>query len=104
LTRLRSFRDDWLTGPWGGPLERVDPHTADDDPSPKPRLEALLARGAAAHRCGDRGRAENLLLHVLGDALRRGPWSMRWNPAAALARLALAGGERETALKIIHVT
>jgi DNA-binding CsgD family transcriptional regulator len=98
--RVTEAHLDWFTGRWGGLLERASARTADDDLSPEPRLEAVLVQGLLDAAVGDHGRAETRLRHVLGDALRRGPVEYAMEPAAALARLALAGGDCESAMKV----
>ncbi len=91
---------DWLTGAWPGLSSRAAALSEDDRLRPADRLQAVLVAGLLEAAAGDRGRAEDHLRQVQGETLRCGAVEYAMEPAAALARLALADGESETALKV----
>jgi DNA-binding CsgD family transcriptional regulator len=91
---------DWLTGAWDGLASRAAALSGDERLSSAARLQAVLVTGLLDAAAGDRGRAEDRLRQVLGETLRRGAVEYALEPAAALARLALADAEAESALKV----
>ncbi len=91
---------DWLAGAWDGLAVRARALAADADIQPLTRLEAVLVTGLMHAAAGDRGRAERALDQVLTEVRQRAAIESCMEPAAALARLRLADGHAEDALKI----
>jgi DNA-binding CsgD family transcriptional regulator len=67
---------------------------------PMARLEAVLVGGLLHAAAGDRGRAAQDLQAVLAEARQRAAMDACMEPAAALARLRLADGRIDDALRI----
>lgn len=90
----------WFTGAWEELASRAAALADEEDLTPQARMEANLVAGLLDAAAGNRDRAADYFGHVLGDVLRRGAVQYAAEPAAALARLALADGDAETALKV----
>lgn len=94
---------DWLTGDWDGLAERVTSLTdrdAQDAMEPLTYLEAMLVAGLLLAVRGDRAKAEEHFRLVLdGESERRAEY-LALAPAAALARLQLAEGRVDEALRL----
>jgi DNA-binding CsgD family transcriptional regulator/tetratricopeptide (TPR) repeat protein len=91
---------DWLVGAWDGLAERAGSLADDADIAPLTRLEAVLVTGLIHAAAGDRAQAERELNLVLSEVRSRGAVEAYMEPAAALARLRLADGRIEDALRI----
>jgi DNA-binding CsgD family transcriptional regulator len=91
---------DWLTGTWDGLDERAAALAGDEELLPMSRHEATMVTGLLAVAAGDRGRGRGLLEDVLAELLRRGVVECCQEPAAALARLALADEDIPAALAV----
>jgi DNA-binding CsgD family transcriptional regulator len=91
---------DWLAGAWEGLAERAGALANDADIQPLTRLEAVLVTGLMHAAAGDRGPAERALDQVLAGVRQRAAIESCMEPAAALARLRLADGRAEDALRI----
>ena len=91
---------DWLAGAWDGLAERASALADDSDILPLARMEAVLVRGLMHAAAGERAQAERALDLVLTEVRQRGAVESCMEPAAALARLRLADGRAEDALRI----
>ncbi|HEX4063520.1 MAG TPA: LuxR C-terminal-related transcriptional regulator [Streptosporangiaceae bacterium] len=91
---------DWLAGAWDGLAERAARLADSPEVHPLARLEAVLVRGLLYAATGEEGRAVRDLRRVLGEAKQRAAVDTVMEPAAALARLWLAGGRVEDALRV----
>jgi DNA-binding CsgD family transcriptional regulator len=90
---------DWFTGAWDGLAGRASALASDENLSAMHRLAAELVTGLLHAVTGSPGRAEHCLRRVHAGMCRRaGLESLE--PAAALARLALAGGDAGEALRL----
>jgi DNA-binding CsgD family transcriptional regulator len=93
-------RLDWFTGAWDRLADRSAALADDEDLQTLSHLETELVAGLLTAVTGDRGNAEDRLRYVLREVLRRGVFQDAGEPAAALATLALADGDSETALMV----
>ena len=91
---------DWLTGAWDGLAGRAGALGADENIRPPDRLRAVLVAALLDAAAGAHARAGEQLRLVLDEARQRGAVEYCMAPAAALARLALAGDSAEDALKV----
>jgi DNA-binding CsgD family transcriptional regulator/tetratricopeptide (TPR) repeat protein len=91
---------DWQDGAWDGLAERAGALADTDDMHPLTRLEAVLVRGLLRAAAGERARADQDLRLVLTETWQRAAVDACLEPAAALARLHLADGRVEDALRI----
>ncbi|WP_063762369.1 helix-turn-helix transcriptional regulator [Streptomyces sp. NRRL F-5123] len=91
---------DWLTGAWDGLAERAAALAGSEDILPLARLELLLVVGQLQAAAGAYGPAAEQLRPVLEGEVGSGALADSMEPAAALARLALAAGRIEEALEI----
>jgi DNA-binding CsgD family transcriptional regulator len=91
---------DWLTGAWDGLTELAAALASPEDIHPLVRLEALLVTGLLQAAAGAHVRAAECLRRVLDGEVRMGALADSMEAAAALSRLALAGGRAGEALEI----
>lgn len=90
---------DWLTGVWEGLAERVAAVGDADDTHPVTRLHAVRIAGRLEAARGSPHRAEDYLRRALDEARKAKMADEPLEPAAALARLRLAEGAVEEALR-----
>jgi DNA-binding CsgD family transcriptional regulator/tetratricopeptide (TPR) repeat protein len=90
---------DLLAGAWDGLAERASALSGNHDVHPLTRHEAILVRGLLYAAAGDGAQAGEALRPVLAEARERA-LDQCMEPAAALARLRLADGDAEDALRI----
>ncbi len=90
---------DWFTGRWKGLAARAGELTGLDESNPREALEALLVSGLLDLAAGAPG-AEEKLQRVLDGERGHGAVDTPLEPAAALARLRLAGGDVDDALAL----
>jgi DNA-binding CsgD family transcriptional regulator len=100
LILVNQVHLDWLAGAWDGLAERARSLADDADIQPLTRLEAVLVTGLIHAATGDRGQAERELGLVLAEVRRRAAVEACMEPAAALARLMLAGRRVADALRV----
>lgn len=91
---------DWLTGTWDGLAERAAALAESEDILPLARLELLFVVGQLQAAAGAHGPAAERLRRVLDGEVDSGALADSMEPAAALARLALAAGRTKEALEI----
>jgi len=91
---------DWFTGAWDGLAEKVAALAGDEDTRTVSRLETVLLTGLLHAAMGAGAQADECLQLVLDGTLRRGVVDGSMEPAAGLARLRLADGRVEEALKV----
>jgi DNA-binding CsgD family transcriptional regulator len=91
---------DWLAGEWDGLARRATALASQPDLHPLARLEAILVRGLLHGATGEHARAARDLQLVLGEAQQRAAVDSFIEPAAALARLRLAEGRAEEAVRL----
>ncbi|MPZ26253.1 MAG: AAA family ATPase [Micromonosporaceae bacterium] len=91
---------DWLTGAWDGLPEQIATLTGGEDTLLDAEQEALLVAALLEAAQGAYSRADQQLRFCLAEARRRGLVALELAPAAALARLRLAGGEVAAARKL----
>jgi DNA-binding CsgD family transcriptional regulator len=91
---------DWLAGEWDGLARRATALAGQPDLHPLGRLEAILVRGLLHTATGEHARAARDLQLVLKEAQQRAAVDSFIEPAAALARLRLADGRAEEALRL----
>jgi DNA-binding CsgD family transcriptional regulator/tetratricopeptide (TPR) repeat protein len=91
---------DWLSGAWEGLAGRARLQAADDEIRPDDRLDAVLVTGLLLGAAGRRAQAEDCLRAVLAERQQRGAPYYVMEPAAALARLLLAIGRIDHALRV----
>jgi DNA-binding CsgD family transcriptional regulator len=91
---------DWLAGEWAGLARRATALANQPDLHPLGRLEAILVRGLLHTATGEHARAARDLQLVLKEAQQRAAVDSFIEPAAALARLRLADGRAEEALRL----
>jgi DNA-binding CsgD family transcriptional regulator/tetratricopeptide (TPR) repeat protein len=100
LILVNQVHLDWLAGAWDGLAGRASALAGDPDVLPLARLEAVLVTGLIHTAAGERAQAERALNQVLTKVRERGAIESYMEPAAALARLCLADGQAEDALRI----
>ncbi len=89
---------DWLTGSWSGPAQWwVSALDADE---PMLRVDALLLAGLLDAAHGDHRRAQERLRSAIAVGRPRGPADGSRDPAAVVARLAIAAGRPGEALVV----
>jgi len=91
---------DWFTGAWKGLAGRTESLAGLADVEPLVPAEAVLVAGLLDVTAGAVESAEKKLRLVLDEVTRRGVVSLPQEPAAAMARLRLAGGHPEEALAL----
>jgi DNA-binding CsgD family transcriptional regulator len=91
---------DWLGGAWPGLAGRVSALIDSHDTHPLVRLESVLIRGLLHAASGEQARAVRDLGWVLGEAQASATVDWIMEPAAALARLRLADGHVDEALRV----
>jgi DNA-binding CsgD family transcriptional regulator len=91
---------DWFTGAWKGLAGRAAALAGDEELELVTRLRVLLVTGLLNGAQGPRADAQAQLEQVLGEARDHGAVDYLAEPAAALARLALADGDAGMALKV----
>lgn len=91
---------DWHTGAWEGLAERAAAVAADAGDEPLIQLDTSLVTGHVTAAAGDLDAAADRLTHVLVDSRARGLFSMSLEAAAALARVRLAQGHLDEALRV----
>jgi DNA-binding NarL/FixJ family response regulator len=96
--QARQVHLDWLTGAWPGLAGRAA-RLADTEDG-EARLRAALVTGLAQAAAGDQESAAECLRRVLDGTRERGSIEQTIEPAAALARLALAAGRAGDALLV----
>jgi len=87
---------DWLTGRWSGPIAWKDSALVADEPVL--RADALLLAGLLDAARGDHGQAQDRVDAAIAVARPRSPADGTRDPAAVLARLAIAAGRPDHAL------
>jgi DNA-binding CsgD family transcriptional regulator/tetratricopeptide (TPR) repeat protein len=97
VTRLHL---DYFTGAWDGLAERAAAMAGNDDMQPVTRTEAVLLTALLHAATGEVERAERVARQVLAEFERRGAVMPLAEPAAAVARLRLAGGDPDEALAV----
>jgi DNA-binding CsgD family transcriptional regulator len=90
---------DWFTGAWTGLAERAD-DLAEEDLLPLTRLEVRLVAGLLAAVDGRTAEAEAAFRDVFARTRAMAALESLADPAAALARLHLAGGRAGEALEV----
>ena len=100
LILVNQVHLDWLAGAWDGLAERASALSDDPDILPLARMEAVLVMGLMHAAAGERAQAERALDLVLTEVRQRGAYESWLEPAAALARLQLADGRAEDAVRI----
>ena len=100
LILVNQVHLDWLAGAWEGLAERASALAGDPDILPLARLEAVLVAGLMQAAAGDRTQGERALELVVTEVRQRAAIESCMEPAAALARLHLADGRAEDALRI----
>nr|MDT0656963.1 AAA family ATPase [Micromonospora sp. DSM 115978] len=106
LTRLRynilleRANLDWFTGRWGGLAQRAAELAEADRDRPGVYLASVRLAGRLAAAGGRSRSAEQHLTLVLDEAARRGAVDDTVEPAATLARLWLADGQLDRALRV----
>lgn len=91
---------DHLTGRWAGLAERVDALAADEELGPHIQLDATLLAGLLELAGGAYARAGTRLREALAALRRSGLMDHVASVTAALARLALATGHPEEAVRL----
>lgn len=91
---------DWFTGAWDGLAERAAALACQEDLQVIIRLEAELITARLHAARGDRDQAGDLLRAVFSETSRRRAVYDSVEPAAALARLALAANRLDDALAV----
>jgi DNA-binding CsgD family transcriptional regulator/tetratricopeptide (TPR) repeat protein len=91
---------DWFTGAWDGLFERAQALAEKEDSPVESRSEAALVTGLIHAARGAHGQAEERLQEVMAQRRRDGAPYYIMEPAAALARLLLADGRVEDALRV----
>src|SRR5262249_51274347 len=102
LILVNQVRLDWLAGAWDGLGERASALAGDTDILPLARMEAVMVRGLMHAAAGERAQAGRALDLVLTEVRQRGAVESCMEPAAALARLQLAGGRARDAPRVTH--
>jgi DNA-binding CsgD family transcriptional regulator/tetratricopeptide (TPR) repeat protein len=92
---------DWLTGAWDGLAERAAALAADQDLAAVSRLEAELVTGLLYKVAGDHAGAARALRRAHAGMLKHVPLA-GLQAVAELARLHLAVGDTDEALRITH--
>ena len=90
---------DWVTGAWSGLAERAAALAADENLAAVSRQEAELITGLLHNVAGDRACAARALLRAYAGLLKHVPLA-GLQPVAELARLHLAVGDTDEALRI----
>ncbi|QSB13011.1 AAA family ATPase [Natronosporangium hydrolyticum] len=91
---------DWFTGHWDGLARRASELAQADRDRPSTSLAAARLAGRLAAAAGQWRTAEQRFQEVLAEANRHGAVHDTVEPAAALARLRLAEGQVDRALRI----
>ncbi|MPZ27830.1 MAG: AAA family ATPase [Micromonosporaceae bacterium] len=90
----------WLTGAWDELAEQLTAMLGTDDVEAMIRLTGLRLAGRRDAAAGERRKAEDQLQRALQEALRLGAVEDVLDPAAALARLWLADGRVDDAVRV----
>jgi DNA-binding CsgD family transcriptional regulator len=91
---------DWFTGAWSGLADRVAALSGLDDIDPLMLLDSTVVAGLLDVAVGAYRTAEEKLRLVLAEEACRGVTDLPLEPAAALARLALADDRVDDALEL----
>lgn len=91
---------DWFTGRWEGLSERAAQLAEVDRDRPGVYLATLRLMARLAAASGRRRSAQEQFRHALDEATRLGATDDTLDPAAALARLALADDDAQRALQV----
>lgn len=91
---------DWFTGAWHDLADQAASLTHSDDLPPVSRLEPLLVTAHLNAVTGARAEAQDILQHICRLTQRRGVEMECVEPSGALAKLLLADGDPEAALRV----
>ncbi|GLY74160.1 helix-turn-helix transcriptional regulator [Actinoallomurus iriomotensis] len=100
VARANLLHLDWFTGRWDGLTARASAYEASGEAMPLNRLEVSLVTGLMLAANGRRSEAESALAEVMTQMGELGAVHAVVEPAAALARLHLAAGRVEDALRV----
>lgn len=91
---------DWFTGAWDGLADRADELAGNEETLPLNREQARLVAGLLLMADGRQDEAESLQATVYAQVRDAGGGDFMAQPAAALARMHLAAGRVDEALRV----